>query len=68
MTLKAGGFSTDPRVSRSVALIEQKTGANTRISRLSRELDIDMCTQLTLTVKVAEFDAKSRWILDGSEG
>ena len=57
-----------PMVSCSVALIEDKIGANTRISRLSRELDIDMCTQLTLTVKVAEFDAKSRWILDGSEG
>ena len=51
-----------------MALIEQKMGGNIRISRLSRELDIDMCTQVTLMVKVADFDAKSRWILDGSEG
>ena len=43
-----------------MALIEQKTGANIRITRLSSELDIDICTQLTLTVEVADFDAKSR--------
>ena len=68
MTLKAGEFSTDPKVSCSVALIEQKIGANTLISRLSSELDIDMCTQLTLTVEVGDFDAKNRWILDGFKG
>ena len=66
--LKIGGFSTDPRVSCSVALIEQKIGANTQISRQSSDVDIDMCTQLTLTVKVANSDAKNRWILDGFEG
>ena len=68
MTLKIGGFSTDPSVSRSVALIEDKIGANTRISRLSSDVDIDMCTPLTLTVEVADFEAKNRWILVGFEG
>ena len=58
----------DSRVSWRGALIEQKIGANTRISRLSSELDIDMCTQLTLTVEVADFDAKNSWILDRFEG
>ena len=68
MTLKTGGLTTDSRVSCSGALIEQKTGANTQISGGSRELDIDMCTQLTLTVEVADFEAKNRWILDRFEG
>ena len=57
----------DSRVSWRGALIEQKIGANTRISRLSSDVDIDMCTPLTLTVEVADFEAKNRWILDRSE-
>ena len=68
LVVKTGGFSTDPGVSCSVALIVQKTGANTRISRLSSELDIDMCTQLTLRVEAADFDPKNSWILDRFEG
>ena len=51
-----------------MALIEQKIGANTQISRQSSDVDIDMCTQLTLTVKVADFDVKNRWMLDGFKG
>ena len=58
----------DLRVSWRGALIEQKIGANTQISRQSSDVDIDMCTQLTLTVEVADFDPKNRWILDGFEG
>ena len=50
-----------------MALIEQKIGANTQISRQSSDVDIDMCTQLTLTVEVAISDGKNRWILDGFE-
>ena len=58
--LKIGGFSTDSRISCSVALIEQKTGANTWISRQSSGMDIDMHMQEVLTVKTGGFSTDPR--------